>query len=55
VLSIFASLLSKHMLRPWPVATAPGSDFASNRLKFESNYRYFVPVSSLISARAMRD
>jgi hypothetical protein len=24
-------------LRRWLVATAPGSDFASNRLKFESN------------------
>jgi hypothetical protein len=24
-------------LSPWPVATAPGSDFVSYRLKFKSN------------------
>ena len=26
------------LLSPWPVATAPGSDFGINRVKFESSY-----------------
>jgi hypothetical protein len=30
-------LLSILPLSPWPVATAPGSDFVTNRMKFESN------------------
>ena len=33
----FLILASNSMLSPWPVATAPGSDFVTNRMKFESN------------------
>jgi hypothetical protein len=33
-LSMVASIL---LLSPWPVATSPGSDFVTNRMKFESN------------------
>src|SRR5258705_10275832 len=33
----FLRLVSKLLLSPWPVATAPGSDFVTNRMKFESN------------------
>src|SRR5882672_6382359 len=36
-------------LSPWPVATAPGSDFVTNRMKFESNCITTKTVFSLTS------